>query len=181
MDKGLAVKAAKYAIDKHASVNQMYGSFPYSKHLGDVAGYVMKYHDLIPTNDVYTVVSGAWCHDLIEDVHSVTYNDIKQDLGEDIADLAYACTESTGRNRAERHDWIYFERIKSVKYADMIKVADWLANVSEGIRTGSSMLKKYKAEYMNFRDQLYNTRYYLMWEELDSLLLDGESKEGSNS
>lgn len=181
MDKGLAIKAAEYAVAKHTSVNQMYGNFPYSKHLGDVVGFVMKYHDLIPTNDVYIVVSGAWCHDLIEDVHSITYNVIVQDLGEDVAALSYACTESVGRNRAERHDDAYFARIKSVKYADMIKIADVLANVSESIRTGSSMFKKYKAEYSNFRHQLYSSRYYVMWEELDGLLLDGESKEGSNS
>jgi hypothetical protein len=166
------IKAARYATEMHASVEQMYGNFPYSKHLSDVATEIMLFKYLILKKDYPLVLAGAWCHDIIEDVHSVTYNDLKKVMGEEVADLAFACTESTGRDRAERHDVAYFDRIRAIPYADMIKIADWIANVSESIRTSSSMLKRYRKEYPEFRYLLYQERYKPMWEKLDVLCKD---------
>ena len=171
--------AEHYATGKHLEVNQKYGKHPYTKHLRDVAMQVEKFGYLLPPMDLPFVVAAAWCHDLIEDVHSVTYNDIKAKLGEPLANITYACTESTGRNRAERHDEAYYARIKSHKYAAFVKCADWIANVSESIRANSSMLTKYRQEYLKFRGHLYDPTYHDMWKKLDTLLLDVENVKES--
>lgn len=179
------IKAMHYAIAKHESVNQMYGKHPYTYHLSSVASVLMKYREVMPADEFPLILAGAWCHDLIEDVHSITYNDIKQALGYDVAEIVYACTEVKGRNREERHGSAFFECLIRNKYGVIVKLADWIANVEESIKTDSHMLVSYRKEFRRFRDWMITPAkeagVLIMLAHLEGLLTVRENDEKSDS
>ena len=128
------------AHEAHAAVNQFYGvDLPYSYHLDGVAELVARYGGEVCTRveDVLAVMFGAWFHDSIEDAR-LTYNDVRKrarSLGLDeaqafmAAEIVYALTNEKGRTRAERAGVKYYEGIRAVPYAPMVKLADRMAGV----------------------------------------------------
>ena len=95
--------------------------------------------------DVPAVMFGAWFHDSIEDAR-LTYNDVRKrarSLGLDeaqafmAAEIVYALTNEKGRTRAERAGVKYYEGIRAVPYAPMVKLADRMANVRFSLRQTS--------------------------------------------
>lgn len=163
---------SEFAINRHdVDVNQKYGgNYPYSLHLEAVSNQVIKYQHLLKYNDDFNLaVQGAWGHDLIEDAR-LTYNDIKNDWGVDLAEVIYACTENRGKNRAERHGGDYFEVLKMNRIAVYVKLADILANVKFGLLMNSGMLSKYRKEFPYLKVELYREEFKEMFDDLEKIL-----------
>jgi (p)ppGpp synthase/HD superfamily hydrolase len=99
--------------------------------------------------EVIKLKYAAFGHDLIEDTR-VTYNDVKEKMGEEVADIIYALTNEKGKNRKERGNEKYYEGIRNTKGAVFIKLCDRIANVQYSKMTGSRMFEMYKKENINF-------------------------------
>lgn len=138
-----------FAIKSHQGTNHTYGDKPYSYHLEMVVAAVLKYINHIPEEDRNTVIAAAWCHDLIEDCR-ITYNDLVEQVGKEVAEIVYALTNDKGRNRSERASASYYKGIRDTKYAVFIKLCDRLANVKNSKYTGNKMFVMYRKEHVNF-------------------------------
>ena len=155
MKRPIDIRVQEFAIKQHDQVvNQKYGNRPYSYHLTKVAEVLDRFKRLFPEDVFPLIKAGAWGHDLIEDAR-LTYNDVKERFGEEVAELIYACTEDKGRTRAERHSPRYFQGIVAVKWATAIKLADTIANIEASIVDESRMLNRYTSEYEFFKEHIY--------------------------
>lgn len=164
----LEEKARKIACKAHDDVGQQYDSQSYSVHLKMVADYAKKFIHLIPENERDEVIASAWLHDIIEDAR-FTYNDVKKEFGEVVAEYVYALTNEKGRTRKDRANDKYYKGIKEYKHATFIKVCDRYANTLYSKDTGSPMFLKYKKEHLEFESKLWDNRYSELWEELEKL------------
>lgn len=117
------------AIEAHANTNHLYDGKPYSTHLIMAASFGYKYIHYFPKEDHNTIIHAIFCHDLIEDTR-LTYNDVKEFAGEQVADIVYALTNNKGKNTSERANEDYYLNITQTKYATFVKLCDRLANVS---------------------------------------------------
>jgi len=167
MNNETLINSAKnFALVKHG--DQRYGkgdsSFPYSKHLQDVADVVAEFgHD-----DSYLLAS-AWLHDVIEDT-SITFEDVFTEFGKTIARTVYAVTNESGENRAIRHSKTYPKIRVCGRNALVIKLADRIANMRHSSSHNHGMLKMYKKEYVGFRSYLkIPGELKAMWAALDVL------------
>jgi len=145
---------------------QEYDGFPYHKHLQDVEDVLLKFG-----YDKYGIhVVCAWLHDMLEDC-PVSYNDILKEFGLEIAEIVFCVTDELGRNRKERKQKTY-PKIKSNADAIVIKLADRIANVTQGLKQGNKLADMYKKEYEEFEKQLWipNSGTHLMWDHLKSLI-----------
>ena len=168
----------RWAREQHdVECNQLYASsfikgIPYSFHLKAVACQA-KMFDYLLANDgeCQLVQMGAWGHDLIEDAR-VTYNDIRNNWGETLADIIYACTELRGHDRSERHGPEYFKTLNANRLAVFVKLCDIIANVTFSMLTGSSMYDKYRKEYPHMRHMLndHTVEFEDMFLHLERLL-----------
>lgn len=140
---------------------------PYEFHLRMVAEVANDFkHLLDDTKDYFTgedycgpkqdqvtlrtaCLRSAWGHDLIEDCR-VSYNDVKNQLGQEVADIIYAVTNDKGRNRKERAGDKYYEGIRNTPGAVFVKLCDRIANVQYGKMTKSRMFEMYKKENDDF-------------------------------
>jgi (p)ppGpp synthase/HD superfamily hydrolase len=95
----------------------------------------------------------TWGHDLIEDCR-VSYNDVKNHLGQEAADIIYAVTNEKGKNRSERANDKYYEGIRNTKGAVFVKLCDRIANVQYSKMTKSRMFEMYRKENDNFMTKL---------------------------
>lgn len=162
-----------YAISSHFDVNHYYGkddTLLYSYHLQMAVNVGYQFKPEIPEDDWTTVEAGLWSHDLIEDARR-TYNDVKKELGEKVADISFALANTDGKDRSERAGDRYYEKIRNTKYATFCKLCDRIANVKYSLQTKSSMADKYYKEQANFKKQLYVPgQYEAMWNLLDKML-----------
>lgn len=158
-----------YSINCHSSVNHFYDDLPYSYHLEMVNKIAKKFIHLIPEKDRDLVLASTWAHDLIEDCR-VTYNNVKEILTEDVADIVYALTNEKGKTRKERANEKYYLGIKETKYATFVKLCDRIANVQFSKQNGSSMFNSYKKEFEEFENFLYEEQYSEIFEFLKSLI-----------
>ena len=97
----------QWCIDQHRQTNHMYDTYlPYEFHLRMVNQVAMDYKHLLDnTKDYYTgepyrgprqeqvtlqdaCLTATWGHDLIEDTR-VSYNDVKDHLGQEAADIVF--------------------------------------------------------------------------------------------
>ena len=157
--------ARTYAKNAHASINQKYHDQPYAYHLQMVATIAQHYIDLIPEKDRDEVLCGCWVHDVIEDTGQ-TYNDVKRNTNESIAEYAYALTNEKGRTRKDRASYRYYKGIKEYKHAAFIKLCDRFANVKYSKEHGSSMYAQYQKEMFYFKIHLEDERYERLWNDL---------------
>ena len=177
--------------DRHdIECNQKYdGIYPYSIHLKAVKAQVHKYAKMFPSTVEINAVDSkrfftnrdSWFadmkmaaagHDLVEDARW-TYNDVKQLCGSFVADLIRCCTtpDIAGRNREERHNDIFFERLAEERWAVFVKLCDIMANVLFSLLTNSSMYKKYQKEFPNLYEKLHiEGEYTKLWDDLRELL-----------
>lgn len=139
--KEIFKKTRDYAIYKHG--NQTYGDVPYVKHLDDVI-YILIEHGF--DKDKY-ILSG-YLHDIIEDTDT-SYNDINKAFGKEIAEIIYCLTDELGKNRKERKEKTY-SKLRTNTDSVIIKLADRIANIQNGIKNGSSILKTYVDEHGDF-------------------------------
>lgn len=154
-------------------VNQKYaGRLPYSFHLDMVWSQAQKFMYLsqpkFPVNHKWVIECGCYGHDLIEDAR-MTYNDIKSRVGKEVAEIIFACTESMGRDREERHDDAYFERLRANKLGLFVKLCDIIANIKMGLLENSSMFEKYKKEYSKMKQELFCNEYEEMFDYIEKI------------
>lgn len=144
-----------WIISQHRDTNHMYDTYlPYEFHLRMTVEVANKFQHLITyKQDLPSVILGAWGHDLIEDTR-VSYNDVKQELGEMAADIIYACSNEKGKNREDRANHNYYRVIRSTPYAVFVKLCDRIANVQYSKMSGSRMFEMYNKENKDFMNQL---------------------------
>ena len=167
----LVVKAQNYAIKCHAETNHTYDGKPYHTHLQGVAHYACKYAYLLTDEPgiLEAVIASAWTHDTIEDCRQ-TYNDVKKELGTEVAEITYALTNEKGRNRKERANALYYEGIRNTPYAGYVKLCDRLANARYSKEQGSRMIEAYRKEHDYFMGELLCLGFQPMWDELSAIL-----------
>lgn len=147
-------KIIAFAIEAHHNTNHLYDGKPYSVHLAMVAQYAMKYLHIVSPQVQDKVLNACWLHDTIEDCR-LTYNDIKNVAGKEVAELVYAVTNEKGRNRKERASESYYEGIRKTKWATYVKLCDRLANVKYSYDTSSRMREVYRNEHASFLNSLF--------------------------
>ena len=186
--------AISWCIEQHRSTNHNYDVYlPYEFHLRMVAEAAKDFENLLDNNvDYYTgkretykgsditvtlraaCNKAAWGHDLIEDTR-VSYNDVKQRLGQEAADIIYAVTNEKGKTRGERANDKYYEGIRNTPGAVFVKLCDRIANVQYSKMTKSRMFEMYKKENPNFIEKLGYTENHelkIMFDYLNNLFLD---------
>jgi len=147
MDKNQKID---WIIERHNSTNHMYDNYiPYKFHLQMVVEAFKKFKYLMPVTVWEDLELACWAHDTIEDTR-VSYNDVKEVLGERVADIVYALSNEKGRNRKERANKKYYEGIVNTSGATFVKLCDRIANVQYSIVTGSRMFEMYKKENEHF-------------------------------
>jgi (p)ppGpp synthase/HD superfamily hydrolase len=95
------------------------------------------------------IMLSAWAHDLCEDCR-ISYNDVKNQLGENVAEIVYSLTNDKGKNRKERAGTKYYEGIRNTPGAVFVKLCDRIANVQYSKMTKSRMFEMYKKENIDF-------------------------------
>lgn len=150
--------------------NQKYdGNLPYSKHLDFVWAQAQRFIHLVLPEESQIVKCGCYGHDLIEDAR-ITFNDIVEWVGENIAEIIYSCTEVRGHNRDERHDIEgYYKYLAKNRLGIFVKLSDIMANVTYSILTKSSMYDKHKKEHLKTKQYLYREEFKDMFDYLDKL------------
>jgi len=174
----MADRLVEWIFDQHRETNHKYDEYlPYEFHLKMVKSVGDKFLHLLPkdlffewrsdenfglrssntpyqyyiTKDV--IALACYGHDLIEDTR-VTYNDVKDVLTKDVADIIYALTNEKGKTRSERANDKYYEGIRNTKGAVFVKLCDRIANVQYSKSTNSSMFTKYSQENDKFIERL---------------------------
>ena len=184
-----------WCIEQHHKTNHFYDKYlPYEFHLRMVNNvfkdfcYLLDYtKDYFTGEDFISMSRGqvtlieacsraSWGHDLIEDTR-VSFNDVKDKLGQEAANIIYAVTNDKGKNRSERAGDKYYEGIRNTPGAVFVKLCDRIANVQYGKMTKSRMFEMYKKENDNFIVQLgwddTNTHpYFEMFVYLNNLFND---------
>lgn len=160
--------AMKYGVKCHSNTNHKYDGQPYHVHLKMTYDYGCKYAYLLPPNKIDIALAGGWVHDTIEDTRE-TYNDVKEECGEDVAEIAYALTNEKGKTRKDRACNKYYHGIKVNPLATFDKLCDRLANSKYSKEIGSRMLAVYRKEYDEFKSKLWNADFKPMFDELEEL------------
>lgn len=161
-----------WCITKHEDTNHFYDKYlPYEFHLRMVEQIHQDFKHLLVKNPIlsnHEVYRNMWenemilnsiitiaCygHDLIEDTRC-SYSDVKQHLGEEVAEIVYALTNEKGRYREDRGNDKYYEGIRATKGAVFVKLCDRIANVQYSKMTKSSMFDKYKKENDKFLERM---------------------------
>ena len=155
-------KEIDWIIEQHRNTNHMYDKYlPYEFHLRMVVNVANKFMGLVvpkpyihPENNEYaSIILGAWGHDLIEDTRT-SYNDVKEMLGFEAAEIIYALTNEKGKNRKERGNDKYYEGIRNTEHGVFTKLCDRIANVQYSKMTQSRMFEMYKKENDGFMEHL---------------------------
>lgn len=158
----------RFAVTAHAG--QKYGNQPYIVHLDETVEILKEFG--------YTQsMAAGYLHDTIEDT-SVTFHELKNKFGSDVANIVAFCSDEPGENRRERKCNTYrrmkrdiASRQRWIENAVCVKLADRIANVRASRRNNPSLLQMYRREYNDFKKALYVPGVATnMWRELDRLL-----------
>jgi (p)ppGpp synthase/HD superfamily hydrolase len=158
------INKVDWCIEQHRKTNHYYDLYlPYEFHLRMVNQAAMDFQHLLDgkldyRGDVIVALRevcllATWGHDLIEDTRT-SYNDVKDVLGQEVADIIYAVSNEKGKTRAERANDKYYEGIRNTPGAVFVKLCDRIANAQYSKMTKSSMFKKYKLEQPHFEKML---------------------------
>ena len=159
----------EWCLDQHRKTNHWYDEYlPYEFHLRMVAQAAKDFEHLLDDEKDYfsgrskdamqrrdavtlkeACLLSAWGHDLIEDTR-VSYNDVKNHLGQEVADIVYAVSNEKGKNRKERANDKYYEGIRNTPGAVFVKLCDRIANVQYSKMTKSRMFEMYSLENDHF-------------------------------
>ena len=147
-------KARAFGIKAHKDTNCSYDGLDYSIHLLMVAQVAKEYKHLLSSPTITeTAMCACWLHDVIEDCR-ITYNDLKKEFGEDIAECVFLLTNHKGRNRKERASDLYYWEISQNEAARFVKICDRIANAEYSKETQSRMLSVYENEQDYFLRRL---------------------------
>lgn len=142
-------RAKMVAENQHA--NQKYDIYPYMYHVLQVVGIA----ESLGFDE--KIIIACYMHDVLED-GTLSYNDIKQAFGEEVAEIVYAVTDELGRNRKERKEKTY-HKIRGNWKAVAVKICDRIANVRQSQLYNPSMFKKYQQEHQDFVKNIWNTEH----------------------
>ena len=155
------IEAIRFAAMHHAIAS--YDDRPYYTHFEDVEQVLVDHGE----DDIESLIC-ANLHDILEGT-DLSYNDIKNKFGVDVAEVVYLCTDNKGRGREDRKNELYYAELITNQKAIKIKVADRIANARRSKK--HSMGNKYRKEYNHFREKLKIDKHIQsMWEELDNLM-----------
>lgn len=169
----------EYALKCYNDANCVYGGGNYSIHIDMVVENVFKYSRIFNSlTDLENTLAAAHTHDCIEDAKQ-TYNDIKYVCGEEVADITLSVTDVPAENRLMKHLLTMGKTVKDHR-AIILKMCDILANSTYSKEHGSSMHKKYVAEYAYrkpifqqalvwYHDKLNQEALDKLWKELDEV------------
>lgn len=154
----LAYTFAKYC---HSEMNQKRkgSSEPYFVHPKTVAKIVMD-HD--GTEDQ---IIAAFCHDLLEDVPFVSYEELKRGFNQHVADLTLELTNQRYKIEEMGKEAYMTEKLmKLSNEALLIKLADMLANITDHPTEAQEvrMLHNISALIANRKDLTDNTKQLAM-------------------
>ena len=169
MEMTILEKAREFAEYHHNGTNHKYDGKPYTYHLSMVVEVAERFIHLIPVNKRYAVLAACWCHDTIEDCR-VTYNDVKSELGEEVANIVYALTNEKGKTRKERANDKYYEGIRETEFAVFVKLCDRIANIQYSYSQRSRMSDMYKKETPDFIKSIYDEKYEQLFHYLENLV-----------
>lgn len=160
----------RFAVQTHDDCNCVYGISRFQLHLDSVINNGIKYINLVPEEDRFAVLCGCAGHDLIEDCR-LAYNDVADRTNEKIAEIILCCTNTIERTRTERLAGAY-EKIKHNDLALFVKLCDRITNLKFSVFNDPDghHYKKYVKEHTEFRKQLYNGNYQVMWDILETLV-----------
>lgn len=162
--------AEQFAREAHGATNHMYDGRTYADgHLAKVVGVFHRFKYLLPDDKHDIVEAGAWVHDAPEDAR-VTYNQIKQKCGLEVAELAYALTNEKGRTRKDRANDKYYQGIRDTPFAAFVKCCDRIANIEHGLETGGNMVGMYRKEHEDFFEQVYTEELADMFDHMEEIL-----------
>lgn len=158
----------EWCIKQHEKTNHFYDEYlPYEFHLRMVNRVANEFKDLLDdTKDYYTgeyqdatitlqtaCLLATWGHDLIEDCR-VSYNDVKDNLGQEAADIVYAVSNEKGKTRKDRANEKYYRGIRETPGAVFVKLCDRIANIQYSKMTKSRMFETYRKEHLEFEKMI---------------------------
>jgi guanosine-3',5'-bis(diphosphate) 3'-pyrophosphohydrolase len=123
----LILRAAEFAAHRHRDQRRKGGiGRPYIGHCIEVAGMIAAAVD----NPGPSVIAAAILHDTVEDTET-TIDEIRQEFGEEIADIVAEVTDPKGVTSAERRQRQVDKGPHYSEAAKLIKLADKISNVRE--------------------------------------------------
>lgn len=157
--------AMMVAEKEHA--NQSYDIFGYMYHIK----LVVKISQLLGYDETIQVACAL--HDVMED-GSISYNDIKNYFGKEIAEIVYAVTDELGRNRKDRKSNTY-PKIRQLWKAVAVKLCDRIANMTHSAKYNPKMITMYRKEHAAFKEALTNPDHpqgelQKAWVEIESIM-----------
>lgn len=157
--------AEEFALKRHGA--QDHGCLKIEDHLKEVVHWVTQFYDpAVNISSLYTLVSAAWLHDIVEDTDT-TSDEICDLFGDRVGDLVELLTDKAGRNRLERHLSTY-HAIRRDPDAILIKLCDRRANHARSIKHSERFAVMYHREYFYFKFALYKPGQFVsLWDELD--------------
>ena len=160
----LVKRAEEFAKLVHR--NQTYGGLRYYVHLKEVYLTLL---DFGVTDE--NILAASWLHDSIEDT-STTYETLRIQFGEEVADLVLAVTNEKGTSRKEILEKTA-PKIRDNEAALVIKLADRIVNTEFSIDSNKKLYKMYEKEFPLFQELLGSREDYLnpMWIYLQHLYL----------
>lgn len=158
-----------YALLTHHGVRQLYDKKPYYYHVNMVANTTLLFN-VLKDKELEIAYIVALFHDLIEDCR-LTYNDIKNEFGIEIANGVYACTELRGKNRKERHGDEYVKGLQNNRIGLYVKLCDIYSNMSNAKQTGHSMFNAYVKEYPKNKKNFYTEEFKEIFDAFENNLL----------
>jgi (p)ppGpp synthase/HD superfamily hydrolase len=183
MQKYLQIKdpverAAKFARDMHAYTNCKYDNQPYDIHLKMVEDnaerFIHNFFSCVKTereNEHLQILvkSAASCHDLFEDAR-ISYNNLKEIMGVEVAEVVFKLTDCDGRNR--RHKLLQtLAKVMNNERSKYVKLCDRIANAQYSFNNKSRMFNVYKAELPILQFALKEPNQFEdMWLELETIL-----------
>jgi (p)ppGpp synthase/HD superfamily hydrolase len=169
-DEVLFTKGWNFANKSH--FGQKYGTESYMFHLEDVVKVCLE----IPCDDIQIII-GCILHDVIEDT-KVTYKDVKENFGEEVAEIVYCVTDELGRNRKERKSKTY-KKIKNNPKSIVVKLCDRISNIKQSQSKSNynfRKMKMYLDENEGFVKGIYNVDSLELtqraWNEYNKVILE---------
>lgn len=157
-------KEKAFLVADKAHSNQSYDIYPYGYHIR----HVVRIAEELGYDE--SIIVACILHDTLEDT-SLSYNDIKNSFGEEVAEIVYCVTDELGRNRKERKEKTY-PKIKNNYKAVIVKICDRIANIEHSKKEGNkSLLEMYKKEHALFKEMIHNEHVEIVraWNKLENV------------
>ena len=159
-----------FARKAHDAANCTYDGKNYYTHVSMVEDGIDKYETVfLNYNDYFIARKGGSGHDLIEDAQ-LTFNDIKKASNKAVARVVLDVTDVHEENRLLRHLFTMGKTVKN-HISIIVKMCDMRANGLYSKTNGSSMYKKYVAEY-KYRRPIFKMALKWYGEYLDAEILE---------